>query len=123
LLFDDAKLVRLFQKIKYLTNIYVILTFNKEMKKKLIRMTEGDIQKMVTECVSKLIKENYANEYARNLVQAIQELGPEGFVNLLCSELPSSELEKITFAGFKAVAKKNGTYDEAYGPEEPTEDF
>ena len=85
------------------------------MKKQSFKMTDTDIKKLVEECTNRLLKEHMQTSLTHNLLEAIHQLGAEGFVDMLCNELPVQDLQNIILTSYKYVAKKNGTYDEAYG--------
>ena len=95
--------------------IYIILTFQLQMKKQLFKMTDTDIKKLVEECTNRVLKEHMQSSLSRDLLEAINQLGAEGFVDMLCNELPIQDIQNIILASYKYIAKKNGTYDEAYG--------
>lgn len=85
------------------------------MKKQLFKMTDTDIKELVEECTNRVLKEHIQSSLSRDLLEAINQLGAEGFVDMLCNELPIQDIQNIILASYKYIAKKNGTYDEAYG--------
>jgi len=88
------------------------------MKKQLFKMTDTDIKELVKECTDRILKEHMQSSLSRDLLEAINQLGAEGFVDMLCNELRVQDLQNIIMTSYKYIAKKNGTYDEAYGEDE-----